>query len=270
VRRAALLPVLALCLTLTGAPPAAAAPEAGPEASRPDAPSVAPAPAAQLAPALASYYGGSSEADLLATLQTAAPDLSPTVLARAVGAAGCAVAQGVEVERPLLTVIDYSLPSTEPRLWVFDLARRELLHRELVAHGKGSGDNYARAFSNVEGSLQSSLGLFRTAGSYYGKNGYSMRLEGLEEGINHLALPRTIVVHGAPYVSEELAARWGRLGRSWGCPALRQEVAREVIDAVKDGSLLFIDHPRDGGLDGSAYLGGSCASAAAPVKTAAR
>ena len=270
VRRAALFPVLALCLTLTGAPPAAASPEAGPEASRPDAPSVAPAPAAQLAPALAAYYGGNAEGDLLAALEAAAPDLSPTVLARAVGAAGCAVAQGVEVERPLLTVIDYSLPSTKPRLWVFDLARRELLHRELVAHGKGSGDNYARAFSNVEGSLQSSLGLFRTAGSYYGKNGYSMRLEGLEEGINHLALPRTIVVHGAPYVSEEFAARWGRLGRSWGCPALRQEVAREVIDAVKEGSLLFIDHPRDGGLDGSAYLGGSCAGAAAPVKTAAR
>jgi hypothetical protein len=268
LRRAPLLAVLVLCLALTGAPPATAAPEPAPKAGARKAAAVQAAAAPAALPAVAAYFAGSSPAELTAALQAAAPDLSPVVLERAVAAAACAVAGGVEVTRPLLTVIDYSLPSTKPRLWVFDLARRELLHRELVAHGMGSGDNYARAFSNVEGSKQTSLGLFLTADTYYGKNGYSMRLHGLEKGINHLALPRTIVMHGAPYVSQDFARRVGRLGRSWGCPALREEIARQVIDEVKEGTLLFADHPQGGWLDGSSYLAGSCGGGPA-VRTAA-
>lgn len=263
LRRTPLLAVLALCLALTGAPPAAAGPEPAPEAAASANATVKAAAAA----APAAHFGAGAQADVIAQLQAAAPDLSPEVLERAVAAAACAVAGGVEVTRPLLTVIDYSLPSTTPRLWVFDVARRELLHRELVAHGMGSGGNYARAFSNVEGSKQTSLGLFLTADTYYGKNGYSMRLHGLEKDINHLALPRTIVVHGAPYVSEDFVRRVGRLGRSWGCPALREEIARQVIDEVKEGTLLFADHPQGSWLDGSSYLAGSCGGGPA-VRTA--
>jgi hypothetical protein len=280
LRRFCALSVLALYLLLTAAPGVDAAPAAASvEANRSEAGTTArkrsarlvPAPrAAQPRPAtgLVPDLAGESRQALVAALHRSAPKLSAAVLERAVDAAACAVSQGVTLERPLLSVIDYSLPSTKPRLWVFDLARRQLLYREIVAHGVGSGDNYARTFSNTPESRQSSLGLFRTADTYYGKNGYSLRLDGLEPGINDLAYERTIVVHGADYVSTEFAARHGRLGRSWGCPALRREVARSVIDTVKEGTLLFIDHPQGGWLDGSTYLN-ACTPGSAPVRTAA-
>lgn len=192
--------------------------------------------------------------ELLAALQQEAPTLSTDVLERAVDAMRCAVASSEAERDEILTVIDYSLPSTEKRLWVFDVASRELLFHELVAHGKNTGGDMATKFSNINGSLQSSLGLFRTAETYYGKNGYSMRLHGLEPGINDLALPRTIVMHGAWYVSRELADKQGRIGRSWGCPAVRDKVARPLIDTIKDGSLLFSYYPDENWLGGSKYL----------------
>jgi hypothetical protein len=156
----------------------------------------------------------------------------------------------------LLTVIDYSKPSTEPRLWVLDLARERVLFEERVAHGQGSGDNYATRFSNLEGSHQTSLGLFRTADTYVGTNGYSLRLDGLEPGVNDRARERAIVMHGAPYVSEGNIRTLGRLGRSHGCPALRPAIAREVIDTIKDGSLVFAYYPDRQWLNGSRFLNG--------------
>jgi hypothetical protein len=114
-----------------------------------------------------------------------------------------------------------------------------LLQHEYVAHGRGSGDNYATSFSNAADSHQTSLGLFRTAETYIGGNGYSLRLDGLEPGVNDNARARAIVMHGAWYVDPALAAKQGRLGRSYGCPALRQQVARVVIDELKDRNLLF-------------------------------
>ena len=111
-----------------------------------------------------------------------------------------------------LAVIDYSLPSTQPRLWVFDLDRGRLLFEELVAHGRGTGERLAEHFSNVEGSQMSSLGLFRAADTYDGANGYSLRLHGLEPGFNDRALERAIVMHGAPYVSEDSLASTGGSG----------------------------------------------------------
>ena len=114
-----------------------------------------------------------------------------------------------------------------------------LLHAEHVAHGRGSGDNLPTVFSDVEGSYQSSLGLFATAETYTGQNGYSLRMDGLEPGINGRARERLIVMHGADYVDPAQARRQGRLGRSWGCPAVRDEVAQAVIDDLKDGQLLF-------------------------------
>ena len=153
------------------------------------------------------------------------------------------------VKHPRLTVIDYSLPSTTKRLWVIDLEQKRILFHELVAHGKGSGVDQAESFSNLPGSRQSSLGLFVTGETYRGGNGYSLRLDGLEAGVNDKARARDIVIHGASYVSPEFAARQGRLGRSWGCPALRPQVAGRIIDAIKDGGAIFAYHPHRDSLE---------------------
>lgn len=180
---------------------------------------------------------------LLTRLQRLAPGADPKVIALALEAAACAAASGSVTPAKRLAVIDYSRPSTEPRLWVFDLQHARLLYAEHVAHGRGSGENVATAFSNLESSHQSSLGLFATAETYVGGNGYSLRMEGLEPGINDLARARAIVMHGAPYVDPAQALRQGRLGRSLGCPALRPAVANEVIDTLKEGQLLFAYYP---------------------------
>jgi hypothetical protein len=172
----------------------------------------------------------------------------------ALGAAACAVRSGSVPDLVTLTVIDYSRPSTEKRLWVFDLKTRELLFEELVAHGRGSGDNLATSFSNEADSHQSSLGVFRTEDTYVGRNGYSLRLRGLDTGFNDHAYERAIVMHGAPYVSDVFARTQGRLGRSWGCPALRDGIAREVIDTVKGRGLLFAYYPDPAWLASSKYL----------------
>ena len=154
----------------------------------------------------------------------------------------CGRAAGV-FDGPLLTVIDYALPSTERRLWVIDVPRRRVLFHELVAHGEGSGDNYAVDFSNEPGSRQSSLGVFRTEDVYRGSNGYSLRLSGLEPGVNDLAMERRIVMHGADYVSERAVSALGRLGRSWGCPALSKRVHRRLIERIKGGSAVIAYYP---------------------------
>lgn len=154
----------------------------------------------------------------------------------------------------LLTVIDYSLPSAARRLWVIDVDRGTVLFNELVAHGEGSGEAYAVAFSNTPGSRQSSLGLFRTEQTYWGRHGQSLRLSGLEWGVNDRAEDRAIVVHGAPYVSEAYLAEHGRLGRSWGCPALPLGVHDAVIDRIKDGTAVFAYYPDRQWLADSAFL----------------
>lgn len=195
-------------------------------------------------------------------LSRAAPAANPRVISLATRAADCARKQGLLTGFNHLAVIDYSLPSTQPRLWVFDVARGRLLFQELVAHGKGTGEAIAQRFSNIEGSKMSSLGLFQTEGTYYGSNGYSLRLRGLDTGFNDKALTRAIVMHGAPYVSEAIAQRLGRLGRSWGCPAVRPEVARAVIDTLKGGALLFAYYPDGKWLKESPML--SCGAGAGP------
>ncbi|MDI5933687.1 murein L,D-transpeptidase catalytic domain family protein [Halomonas kalidii] len=184
------------------------------------------------------------------TLTRLAPNADRRVLRLAASALNCAAP-----EAGRLAVIDYSLPSTEPRLWVFDLDRGELMFEELVSHGQGSGDAEATLFSNTPESHQSSLGLFRTLNSYYGRNGYSLRLEGLEPGVNDLAYQRAIVIHGADYVSEAFIRRTGRLGRSHGCPAVRQEVTYPLIDSLKEDHYLFAYYPDPEWLESSAFLG---------------
>jgi hypothetical protein len=187
---------------------------------------------------------------------------STDVLELAFNAASCAVRAGSVQSPATLTVIDYSKPSTEKRLWVYDMRTRAVLYEELVAHGSGTGDNLARSFSNEPETHKYSLGLFVTEETYVGKNGYSLRLNGLDEGFNDRARERAIVMHGAPYVNETFAQAQGRLGRSWGCPALREAVARQVIDLVKGGNLVFAYYPDAQWLKTSQYLG-DCAAAAA-------
>lgn len=161
----------------------------------------------------------------------------------------------------ILGVIDYSRPSTAPRLWVFDIAEQKLLYEERVAHGRNSGGDRAERFSNEVGSLESSIGGFESAGTYIGHNGYSLRLRGLEPGFNDRAMERAIVVHGAPYVSDALVQSQGRLGRSFGCPAVRPAIARPLIDALSEGSFLFAYYPDADWLARSRLLG-DCGGAA--------
>jgi hypothetical protein len=175
------------------------------------------------------------------------------VLDLAIQAFRCGRSRGY-IDRPLLTVIDYSLPSTERRLWVIDLARKRILFNEMVAHGENSGENYAVAFSNRPGSRQSSLGLFRTDDTYEGEHGLSLRLTGLEPGVNDLARERRIVMHGAAYVSDAFVAERGRIGRSWGCPALPDAVHARVIDTIRDGSAVFAYYPDPDWLQSSRFL----------------
>ncbi len=164
------------------------------------------------------------------------------VLDLALRAWRCGVSAGA-FDASLLTIIDYTLPSSERRLWVIDAVARRVLFHELVAHGVGSGEIFAHAFSNRPGSRQSSLGLFRTEDVYRGEHGLGLRLTGLEPGVNDRAMERAIVVHGAPYVSAAVVAARGQLGRSWGCPALERGVDRRVIARIAGGTALFAYYP---------------------------
>jgi hypothetical protein len=163
------------------------------------------------------------------------------------------------VRRPVLTIIDYELPSYQRRLWVIDMEVGRVLYQEWVAHGmgkpRGSGGTMEEAlsFSNRKGTLKSSLGLFVTAETYHGRHGYSLKLDGLEEGINDNARERLIVVHGAAYVTRDRAENQ-LVGRSWGCPVVRPKIARQLIDAIKDGSVLWIYYPHDEWLGESEFL----------------
>ena len=190
---------------------------------------------------------------LFKNLSRAAPGLNPVALQNALAAMQCALNSGAE-QAQRLAVIDYSQPSTARRLWIFDLRKQALVLQDLVAHGQKSGENFATRFSNRVGSYQSSLGLFRTQESYQGKHGYSLRMDGLEPGVNDRARERAIVIHAADYVNPLWSKRQGRIGRSQGCPAVRPQVARKVVDKLKDGQFMFAWYPDKRWLQSSAYL----------------
>lgn len=211
-----------------------------PDAVHQDRAIVARMPFSQLACCLTLLYASFLNAATLSDeLAASAPDADPRAIAQALQASTCAVLM-LGVKQPeRLALIDYSHPSVDRRLWIFDLQAKTLLLSDYVAHGRGSGENFARVFSNREGSLQSSLGLFVTAESYVGVHGRSLRLDGLEPEINDQARARAIVLHGADYVNPMLATMQGRIGRSHGCPAVRPEVTDQVIDALQGGQMLY-------------------------------
>lgn len=154
----------------------------------------------------------------------------------------------------VITIIDFSLPSDKERLWVLDLIQGKVLFHCLVSHGRNSGELMADKFSNIPGSNASSPGFYITGETYIGKHGFSLKLDGLEMGINDKARTRAIVMHGADYVSTEFIRKYGRLGRSFGCPAVPQELSKEIIQTIKGGSCLFIYVPKTSYLSNSPII----------------
>ncbi len=160
----------------------------------------------------------------------------------------------IDVSCKLLTVCDFSLSSNTKRLWVINTESGQILFNSLVAHGKNTGEEFAEHFSNIENSLQSSLGFYITDTTYDGDNGYSLKLLGMDHGFNDNALQRLIVMHGADYVSEEFATENQRIGRSWGCPAVPRDLAMPIIDTIKGKNVLFIFYPDENYLNSSEWL----------------
>jgi len=187
------------------------------------------------------------------TITATVTDLHPNVLRLALDAYYCAKEQGIG-EKQLLTIIDYSLPSSEKRLWVLDLSTNKVIMHTLVAHGKHTGGLMAQHFSDISGSKQTSLGLFLTEKSFRGPDGYSLRIKGLEDGYNDKVEHRVVVIHGAWYVSDSFAKKHGYLGRSWGCPAVPLNEVKELIDDIKEGTLMFAYYPDKKWLDDSTFL----------------
>ena len=187
-------------------------------------------------------------------LKQHASNINAEVLRLSLTAYANAKKQGVTVTKPLLTVIDYSKPSSEKRLWVFDLKSGKELFNTWVSHGRNSGAANANSFSNSSGSLKSSIGVFVTDEPYIGKNGYSLRLKGLERGVNDNAYNRDIVIHGAWYVNPDTINRYGQLGRSWGCPAVSKDLAQPIIDTIKDDTLIVAYYPDRNWLTHSQFL----------------
>jgi len=154
----------------------------------------------------------------------------------------CAQKKGMG-EKKTLGIIDFTKPSNEKRLWIFDLENNKLLFNTWVAHGTKSGELYSKYFSNKESSHASSIGLYLTGDIYTGKHGESLRLKGLEPGFNNNVLKRSIVLHGAWYVGEDFIKKYGRIGRSWGCTAVADNLKVPIVNAMKNGAIMIAYYP---------------------------
>lgn len=186
------------------------------------------------------------------TLSKKAPELNPKVLKIALQAYNKAAKAGI-VQKPILTVIDYSLPSYKQRMWIFDLDKNKLLFNTYVAHGRNSGATTAKHFSNKNSSKETSLGTYITKNTYIGSKGISLNLQGLEKGFNDNAFARRVVMHGAWYVEPNFIERAGQAGRSWGCPSIANSIARPVINLLKGGTVLFAYYPDKNYLNKSSF-----------------
>ncbi|OYV53354.1 MAG: hypothetical protein B7X00_02050 [Legionella sp. 21-45-4] len=189
----------------------------------------------------------------MAHLSHEAPQLNKHVLKLALTAYQKAKKRA-SVKKPVLTVIDYSLPSWKQRMWVFDMQHEHLLYNTYVAHGKNSGALVPHHFSNQVSSKETSLGTYLTRDTYIGSNGYSLNLQGLEKGFNDHAYERRVVMHGAWYVEPDYIKHAGRAGRSWGCPSIAKTLAKPVINTIKGGSVLFAYYPDKNYLSHSNYV----------------
>lgn len=215
------------------------------------------------------FMGGISAAALLSCSFHASAAVSDTVIKQAMhnnapSLSGNAIKLGVKAyehaqklgldKQKILTIIDYSKPSSEQRLWVFDMRDGHVLNNTLVAHGKGSGAKYATRFSDKPNSDATSLGVYITGATYSGKHGYSLRLNGLDKGYNDKVYTRAVVMHSAWYVNKQFVAEHGCVGRSWGCPALSQKDAPKVISNIKNGSIMLAYYPDQGWINNSTFL----------------
>jgi hypothetical protein len=171
------------------------------------------------------------------------PELNIEALTEAIKGYSLMRQRNITAGNPVLTIIDYSLPSDSRRFFVIDVSKGSILYKSLVAHGRNSGVNYAVSFSNRKGSHKSSIGFFVTGETYHGKHGLSLRLNGLERNINDNAMDRAVVIHAASYVNEEFIKEYGRLGRSYGCPALPKENYENIINTIRDKTCVFIYYP---------------------------
>lgn len=151
--------------------------------------------------------------------------------------------QGMILNDSIISIIDFSLPASAKRLLIIDLSHYRILFNTYVAHGRNSGKEFTTRFSNAPSSFMSSLGFYVTTETYFGDHGYSLKLEGVESGINDNASKRKIVIHGADYVNESLIRSQGYIGRSLGCPAIADKLSKPVINTIKQGTCLFIYYP---------------------------
>ena len=162
--------------------------------------------------------------------------------------------EGALNSKGLITIIDFAQPSTEKRLFTIDVISQEVIYHTYVAHGRNTGENMAKRFSNRPHSNQSSLGFYVTGETYVGSKGYSLRLDGKEKTFNDKIRSRAVVMHAADYATEAWIKRYGRLGRSQGCPALPPHLSKKVIDTIKDRTVIFTYYPDEEYLNTSRYL----------------
>lgn len=186
-------------------------------------------------------------------LQQSTTGLQPAVIHAVINTLVCAKNKHID-HAPILTVIDYSKPSGEKRLWIFDLLTEQLILHTYVSHGIKSGASVSHFFSNKNNSKASSLGIYRTQKPYHGREGLSLRLEGLEAGFNNNASNRYLVMHGGWYMGEPFIKKYGRSGRSWGCPAVPNDLKDQIINTIKDNSLLIAYYPDEQWLNTSQFL----------------
>lgn len=191
--------------------------------------------------------------DIRKMLYTEAPTLRSEVINHTISVLDCSSKYRVN-HNNILTIIDYSLPANEKRLWIFDLDTKKLLFNTYVSHGIKSGALFSTKFSNKYDSKSSSLGVFTTEKAYFGRHGLSLQLAGLESGFNNNASNRSIVIHGGWYVEEDFIKKYGRAGRSWGCPAVPDNLVQPIINTIKDQSLLVLYYPNDDWLSKSRFL----------------
>ena len=190
--------------------------------------------------ATASTAKADNNSTLFSELRLNEAGLNQTVFTSALHGLQKLESKGVVKNENIITIVDFSQPSNKKRLYVVDLQNKQILFNTLVAHGRNSGTLWAKSFSNDASSLKSSPGFYVTEDTYFGHNGYSLRLDGQEKNINDNAANRAVVMHGAPYVDQSAINSLGFLGRSWGCPAVPMSQHKAIINTIKGGSCLFI------------------------------